>query len=135
MNPESSLPPLKCKFCRKEFIKQERYDKHKLLCIEKNTEYISNTLNLYETETETLKTHTLHDIVTELVKSNNQLRKEVNELKKWVQTKKKKIVIVDWLNQNSKPQESYKEYISKLKIERTKSKVFSVNFSLIVSTP
>ena len=37
----------------------------------------------------------LSQIVIELIKSNNKLRNDVKELKRWVQVKKKKIVVID----------------------------------------
>tara|TARA_A100001388_G_C28767594_1_gene501719 strand:+ start:972 stop:1700 length:729 start_codon:yes stop_codon:yes gene_type:complete len=56
----------------------------------------------------------LTQIVTELIKSNNKLRSEVAELKRWVQVKKRKIVIVDWLNENYQINENYKEFVNKI---------------------
>ena len=119
--PESSLPPLKCKFCSKEFTKQERYDTHKLLCIECDSKTSQDPIDLDQSEI--ISNVSLRKVIMELVKSNNQLRKEVNELKKWVQTKKKKIVVIDWLNINCKPEQSYKEYMTNLVIERSDLKI------------
>ena len=58
--------------------------------------------------------HQLTQIVTELIKSNNKLRNEVAELKRWVQVKKRKIVIVDWLNENYQINENYKEFVNNI---------------------
>jgi hypothetical protein len=63
-------------------------------------------------------------IIIELIKSNNQLKKDVKELKKWAQVKKKKINILEWLNNDCvKPEEyypkkNYKEFISNIEITR-----------------
>ena len=56
----------------------------------------------------------LTQIVTELIKSNNKLRNEVAELKRWVQVKKRKIVIVDWLNENYQINQNYKEFVNNI---------------------
>ena len=56
----------------------------------------------------------LTQIVTELIKSNNKLQNEVAELKRWVQVKKRKIVIVDWLNENYQINENYKEFVNNI---------------------
>ena len=77
-----------------------------------------NTSTSTQSEVGRLGSPPLRDIVMELVKSNNKLRKDVEELKRWVYAKKKKIIIVDWLNENYKPVENYKEFISKLNIRR-----------------
>ena len=66
----------------------------------------------------------MEKIIIELIKSNNQLKKDVNELKKWAQVKKKKMNILEWLNdslsknQDYLPLENYKEYISDIIITR-----------------
>ena len=114
----NTIQGLKCKICNKEYHRQSAYDKHKLLCIGGDacggdSQTPQATLNCGE-----LGDLSLRDIVLELVKSNNKLRKDVEELKRWVQTKKKKVIIVDWLNENCKLTENYKQFISKLCITR-----------------
>ena len=56
----------------------------------------------------------LTQIVSELIKSNNKLQNEVADLKRWVQVKKRKIIIVDWLNENYQINENYKEFINNI---------------------
>lgn len=110
-----TIPPIKCKNCNKEYNRQSAYDKHKLLCV--GTPTSKTTLNMAS------DSPSLHDIVAELIKSNRKLQKDVEELKKYMQMKKKKINIVDWLNENYKPTENYKEYISKLSITRSQLEI------------
>ena len=143
----NTVQSLKCKNCNKEYQRQSAFDKHKLLCSGGDPHAPLTTLNcggglgglpkseagglgglpkseagglgcLPKSEAGGLGGLPLKDIVMELVKSNQKLRKDVEELKRWVQTKKKKIIIVDWLNINCKPTENYKEFISKLCIAR-----------------
>ena len=98
----SKIPPLKCKNCNKEYNRESAFYKHKLLCSgcggdppttlngdESGDE--SNKLTHQPSEDEELGPLPLKDIVLELVKSNNKLRKDVEELKKWVNAKKKKL--------------------------------------------
>jgi len=92
---------LKCKNCDKKYLRESALDKHKILCIKDNIDNIS-----------------LREIVLELVKQNNKLNKDIDELKKWVKTKKKKIVIVDWLNENCKPDITFKTFIETINIGR-----------------
>jgi len=71
----------------------------------------------------------LSQIVIELIKTNNKLRKDVKELKRWVQVKKKKIVVVDWLNENLKPNMDYKKFISELFLTRKHLEyIFKTNY-------
>jgi hypothetical protein len=144
-----TIPTIKCKNCNKEYNRQSAYDKHKLRCIGGAVATLTpqtpqTTLNVCEDKRSdciegavaTLTPQTpqpqttlnicgglgglpLRDIVMELVKSNQKLRKDVEELKKYMQAKKKKINIVDWLNENYKPAVNYKEFISKLCITRS----------------
>ena len=71
----------------------------------------------------------LSEIVIELIKTNNKLRSDVKELKRWVQVKKKKIVVIDWLNENLKPNIDYKKFISELIITRKHLEyIFKTNY-------
>ena len=124
----NKIPALKCKNCDKEYHRQSAFDKHKLLCIGGDPQTPLTTLNSggilgvcgssTHSEARDGSPLQLRSIIIELVKSNNKLRKDVEELKRWVQTKKRKVIIVDWLNENYKPPENYKEFISKLCIAR-----------------
>ena len=143
---KEQLPSLKCKNCNKEYQRQSALDKHRLLCIGGDPLTPPTTLNLddvvdglcqldsqqnevggvddlsklYSQQSDAWGSPPqLWDIVMELVKSNQKLRKDVEELKRWVHAKKKKVIIVDWLNENYKPHENYKEFMSKLCITRT----------------
>ena len=134
------LPLLKCQVCNKKYYRESAYNKHKLLCIEvvNNETPLLNDLNdlndlnelnelnelKLENKLEKRCSKNLEKIIIELIKSNNQLKKDVNELKKWAQVKKRKINILDWLNDSlSKteeylPIENYTEYISNIVITR-----------------
>ena len=63
-----------------------------------------------------LENVSLRDVIFELVKSNNKMQKDMEEVKKWMQSQKKKINIIERLNKTCKPTENYKEFISKLSI-------------------
>ena len=43
----------------------------------------------------------LKELVIKLYEDNEKIKKEIAELKRWVKNKKKKIVILDWLNNNN----------------------------------
>lgn len=115
--------PLKCENCDKIYNRESSYNKHKLLCCGNSNTALSiinpirKNLTLAEVG-ECKSPPTLIQTVEELIKSNNKLREEVENLKKWAQIQKKKIIIIDWLNKNYKPNEDYKEYMNKLVITR-----------------
>jgi len=133
MSSVSIVPLLKCKNCNKKYYREAAYNKHKLLCIEgeSNETPLLNSINNNGSDikfedliSKRISSQNLEKIVIELIKSNNQLKNDVNELKKWVQVKKKKINILEWLNDTlSKtdeylPIENYKEYLSNIVITR-----------------
>jgi hypothetical protein len=80
-------------------------------------------------ENQTLSVEKLTQVVIELIKSNNKLRDDVKELKRWAQVKKRKVVVIDWLNINLKPKQNYKEFISNLVITRADLEyIFNTNY-------
>ena len=93
---------LVCKNCSKVYQRDSAFQKHKLVCV-KNTNDIEN-LNIKE-------------IVLELIKKNQKLENDILELQRWVNTKKKKIIIIDWLNENVKPDFIFSEFIENINIE------------------
>jgi len=71
----------------------------------------------------------LTQISIELIKSNNKLRKDVKELKRWVQIKKRKIIVIDWLNENMKPNQDYNNFITDIIINRNHLEyIFKTNY-------
>lgn len=80
-------------------------------------------------EKQTLSVEKLTQVVIELIKSNNKLRADVKELKRWAQIKKRKVVVIDWLNINLKPKDNYKKFISNLVITRDDLEyIFNTNY-------
>ena len=79
---------LVCRNCEKKYQREKAFNKHKLICIK---------------DKEELDKLDIRDIVYELIKKNQKLENDLIELKRWVNTKKKKIIIIDWLNSNIKP--------------------------------
>ena len=94
---------LVCKNCSKVYQRDSAFQKHKLTCI-KSREDIEN-LNL-------------KDVVLQLIKKNEKLENDILELQRWVNTKKKKIVIIDWLNENIKPNFIFSDFIENIKIDQ-----------------
>ena len=98
----------KCPYCKREYSKQGCYEKHKIVCEIINTDKDNKTLGLNQ----------LSLIVIDLVKSNNKLQKEVVELKKWIQTKKQKFNVLEWLNNNYIPSINFNKLLKEIEIGR-----------------
>ena len=112
-----------CKICNKKYYREKTYNKH-ILYYSKRDTYTPFLDHIKEKNDIEFENFTLKEVVTELVKSNIKLRKDMEELKKWIQKKKKKMNIIEWLNENlrsnpsEKPIQNYKEYMSDLIITR-----------------
>ena len=100
---------LKCCFCQKVYINNTSFEKHKLLCQIKHDKY---------DEEKKIDTKNLTHLVCYLLKSNIKLENELNDLKKWVQTKKKKFAVLDWLNETYFPSKDIDKWIKSIDVKR-----------------
>jgi len=141
----TSVHEIRCKNCDKKYYRQTAYDKHIIWCgVEPLLDNINNINNINDINdielknelgeikkslpsqknNRVLKSLPLEEIVLELVRSNIKLKKDIDELKRWVQTKKRKINILEWINEKMQsnptqiPEKNYKEYISDIVITR-----------------
>lgn len=109
--------PFQCGLCHREYKLKICYDKHIVICdaLSKSTYMRKKEL---EQNTSTIpSTRDLYALVLHLVAKNDQLEKRVDEMSKWVDTKKRKLHITEWLNEKypkdkiNMPFESWLEYI------------------------
>ena len=109
----------KCKYCNRTYKLKPNYDKHYLLC---------DTLNKYNNKTMSNKTNNNDDLpsfrdmftlILELTAKNSQLEQKVEELSKWAESKKKKLNVIDWLNEKYTKNIKYTEWLAKIIITRT----------------
>ena len=91
--------PMVCKHCKKEYKTEKTLKVHTLLC-----EILQNASNIKENQVNTIPSQgQLYQIIQELVIKQNKMEEKIDQLQKWVEIKKKKINIVDWLNQHQHP--------------------------------
>tara|TARA_Y100000591_G_scaffold323610_1_gene341692 strand:- start:1482 stop:2240 length:759 start_codon:yes stop_codon:yes gene_type:complete len=90
-----------CEFCGKKYKRQKPFTHHKLLCeISKRDspdfcrEVENNTTRIVPSQRE------LYEIIINLNEKYERLEKNYDILKRYVYDKKRKIEIIDWLNQN-----------------------------------
>lgn len=90
-----------CIHCGKSYMKRVNLDKHVIIC-----ELLHNRRNIsldIEDEEPIPSQRKLFHMLIELGQKYNKLEEKVEELNKWVIKKKKKINILEWLNDNNNP--------------------------------
>lgn len=136
---------LNCANCDKKYKSQIGLNKHKLLCCDKDGNPFPIVENKPPHEAHHHGSFSMNEVidickepsmlmqsVAELIKSNNKLRMEVEELKRCNrQSQNKKIVVIEWLNKNYKPPLNYIKFMGNLVIGRPQLEIiFNSNFIL-----
>jgi uncharacterized protein YeeX (DUF496 family) len=55
-------------------------------------------------------------IVQELALKNNRLEEKMSQMEKWIETKKKRVNVIQWLNQHATPSITYTAWCQQIKI-------------------
>lgn len=103
-------PVFTCPHCAREYKRKTFYDKHVLLCkilITKNDD-----------DTVTMGIKELYELISEIALRQTKVEEQVSTLTKWVNTKRKKLSIINWLNENAKANITYSEWKDKLQINK-----------------
>ena len=92
-----------CALCGSKFIRGKTRDKHFIICQIKISK--PKPKSRVQKEEEGIYEHLptqreMARLIVNLTYKNDQLEQRVNELSKWVETKKKKIDVILWLNSN-----------------------------------
>jgi DNA-directed RNA polymerase subunit RPC12/RpoP len=101
----------KCINCKKKYTKATSLEKHQILC-----DYKLKTEREKKIETE--ENEDIPDyiqlvkLVQELTIKCNKLESKVEQMQKWVDRKKKKINVIEWLNNNINAFVSYAEWVN-----------------------
>lgn len=100
-----------CIVCHKQYTRKASYDNHKIVC-----EFKMKTKRDMEIEEEELgdvPTHSeLVKIVQELTKKIIRMEEQMEDMKKWVDKKKKKLNVIVWLNTNITPTIGFLEWVN-----------------------
>lgn len=88
-----------CGTCHRIYHRKSYYSRHVLLCEIMNKSVKERQLENEERD-DTPTVRGLYEIILELTKKMNVMDKRLQELTKWVDVKKRKINILDWLNAN-----------------------------------
>ena len=119
-----------CSFCGKGYKTRNRLEKHATLC-----EIIHKTKNnkkiVIEEEDEIPSQRRLYQLLLELGQKYNRLEEKVEEMRVWVDKKKKKINVIEWLNTNVIPEIKFDNLIEKIVINQDDVKyLFENTFAL-----
>jgi hypothetical protein len=104
-----------CNYCGKNYLKKTNLDKHIIICELLNT---SKTKTIVDEEDEIPSQRKIYQILLELGSKYNKLEEKVDELNKWVVKKKKKINVVEWLNNHMTPEIKFETLIEKIIVEK-----------------
>jgi len=105
-----------CIHCGKSYKKRVNLDKHNIICelLHRNSSS-SNSLTIEEDEPLPSQKK-MFQMLIELGEKYNNLEKKFEEMNKWVVKKKKKLNVLDWLNEHIKPNMVFDNLIDKFVI-------------------
>lgn len=106
---------LQCQYCRKKYKRRDYYNRHITLCEILMKNKTERALENQERE-DTPTIRDLYLVVQELSLKYSKLQTDYNQLIKWINQKKKKLNIIEWLNQNYKPTENFIEWLQKINL-------------------
>jgi hypothetical protein len=103
-----------CSLCGKKYKTTINLNKHKILC---DTLTRAKKKNLTEdfVETEPIPTQKqMYKIILDLSLKCNYLEEKVENMQKWVDRRKKKLNIIDWLQKQEKPEKMFEEWYKEI---------------------
>ena len=100
-----------CIICHKYYTRKSSLDKHKILC-----DFKMRTKREIQIETEEsgdgLTNKQLVQIVLELTMKIQKMEQKMEEMQKWVNNKKRKLNVLEWLNTNIRPTVGFLEWVN-----------------------
>jgi hypothetical protein len=106
-----------CPYCNKSYIKQCSLEKHILLCDFLNKSKKAKIID--EQEHANMPSYKeLVTIVEEMALKMATMEEKIEKMSKWVETKKKKINVIQWLNTNIKPSTSFSEWAPTIEVNQ-----------------
>ena len=113
-----STPTNCCDYCGKTYTRKTSYQRHYIVCEIANK---SKRLKLCEEEerTDIPTVAKLYGIIQEMALRQQVMEEKMEEMQKWIDKKKKKLNIVDWLNKNFTPSVLFQERVRSLTVAET----------------
>jgi hypothetical protein len=106
-----------CHACNKQYSRKHSFEKHKILC---DIKYKTiNERNIENEEIGDIPNYgELVKIVQQLTIKHHHMEEQLNTMQKWVDKKKKKINIINWLKTNIIPTLTFNEWISSFEVHQ-----------------
>jgi hypothetical protein len=117
-------PCLECTFCQKKYKSSHHYNKHTALC-----EFLNKTSREDTDDNNVPSQKVLYEIIVDMAGKYSKMEKKLEKLSKWAEIKKRKLHIVEWLNEHYLLETSFDEWCRKITINRSHLElVFKFNF-------
>jgi uncharacterized Zn-finger protein len=112
--------PFLCKYCKREYKTEPNLKKHMILCEVLHQSINTNTNTSISTNTIFEPSQTqLYQIIQELTVKQKKMEEKIDQLQKWVDIKKKKFSVLEWLSKNVHPDYPFKNLIDIFTIGET----------------
>ena len=107
---DTTSPNQCCPHCDKKYTRKSSYTRHIILCeVLHQTKREKKCAEVETTDIPT--TRQLYNIIQELAIKYQNMEQKMNDMQKWVETKKKKLNIINWLNTNCEPTTLIQQWI------------------------
>jgi hypothetical protein len=120
-----------CTYCGKNYKTRTNLHKHQVLC-ETLTRAKKQKSNNDEEILPIPSIKQMYKIILDLSLKCNHLEEKVEEMQKWVIQKRKKINILEWLNENHRPSTNLESWIQTIKILKEETELIFQNSFLDV---
>ncbi len=104
-----------CDLCKKSYTRKSSLDKHKLLCDYKSKSKIEHKVDEEELG-DTPTYEQLVKIVQELAFKYVKMEEKVEQMQGWINQKKQKIKVLDWLNEHVVATIGFKEWVTTIAV-------------------
>lgn len=107
---------LSCRYCSKSYKSNTAYEKHTLIC---NYRYLDSSNSPENEELKEISNLELQKIVYALANKVNEQEQQIKKLSSVLNVKRKKINVLEWLNENKECEKSFNRFINKIILNGT----------------
>jgi ribosomal protein L7/L12 len=105
-----------CEYCNKQYTRKSAFKRHVVLC-----EVLHQSKRVQqcqeEEETDIPSTKQLYSIIQELAMKCNRMEEKMDIMQKWVDQKKKKINVIEWLMTNRECDIIFTDWVKKIYVD------------------
>jgi hypothetical protein len=124
-----------CIYCDKRYKTRKNLDKHLVLCeiIYKSKNNKTYNAREEEEEIELPSQKYMYKIILDLAEKYSKLEEKMEQLTKWIDKKKKKINVIEWLNTNINPEFIFDDLFDNIEVsEEDIERLLMTNFMDII---